>query len=1346
MRKRKWLIIVVAILLLINLLFFLLSRFIDIKVYLADVLTEKLGSKLNADIDFKRFNFTTKFIQFTDIEVHNIRNEYNFTSKQLYFEYSFWELILNHFNIIKAIRKIRCFSPIFSYNIQPKKMKKNIDDYKIENLLKQLNYISIINGKVNINSEEKLKFHETLNSVKLKLEKDGDQWKINFSAEHPDDKGKIDISGTYEKESSDFDVSMSDFTLTQIGSNKMKLQNCKINMMLPIRNGKIDSGMLSVDSLNLEVDDQPIFASDINCKLYKNELIFNKEAKISWYNYDSFITGKIINYLTKDPEFDLKIRSNGIDMGKFSPEINGILSFKGKIKDKFSNYRIELKYQCPSIKAYSQNIENLSGNVSYQKDIVDFHSGKFAIKGNPVSFLGNVTLNKKNLEDSEINFRLSADKFQFPFKNLEFNGDVAAQLSGNIKNPMIVADISELELSKQIIDLNHLSGKIKLIDNKLMFAFRNSDYSIILSGQGNNLLSRPVGTEFSMNIKSDNLSLNKLYKDKFKWLKEFEPNLDLDINISMNSENVNWNGFLNFPERKNNHINGKIILSGNYPLESENNKGIIKLHSDSLRIQDKNYSLNCIATTHSDSILLKEISIDDAIFLTGKFTLPINNKKSFYYKGSMQLTALSINKVNNIFSLSDDRQEILGNINGKIEFASNKDTLITGNIQVDSLLFNDKINPLGAYLSFGLNDKKLLNFNNIKIYNDKKDIFEGNASISLSKGNLFNLYGKGNNINIKNDLLDAPFYGVGDYEILATGTLHKPRLLCNFDLKNGKIFTTKYDILSAQFFQDNEIFYLNKFKIVKSEKYKATAKGNYSYNFFEKQFYDNPDGLNISIEGDYLSIIADYIDDIKQASGITKLNLTLATKDKKVVLKSGELNIKDGEMQIKGQPERLKEINLHADLAENQIKKLEGSIKIGDGKLLILNSFEDESRNINIGGLKFGTILLTTDKKGVSVHIPVYMPERALVDLQLKGFKDEFFRIYNEDDAFKFSGKILLANGRIINPLLKAGTNLFSSDMPINCNFDLVFQKNMWFTYNALNLYIEHNNFISFRTNSETGKTDIFFDANSHRGEIRLFGETFKVDNVEIKKGQFDKRIQINADFQKKTPDGSTIYLNLTSAEENKLGKKAYPSDYGNFRITLHSDNPKDVTMLSILSKLHYGKDIGELSEEERNNLYREEAIKIASDELSNLLFGSILMPVESTIRQFLGLDFFRLKTGFMGNIMRESGLIISEEDLMPKTEPESQFERISELSKNIILENLSVTMGKYITPNWYINYEALVQKELTSSKAIKIGVQHEISFRYDLPFNFRLTYLYRFSPITDDDIQRISLETVINF
>ena len=1342
MRKRKWLIIVVAILLLINLLFFVVLRFVDVKASVAKILTERLGSKLNADIDFKGFNFTTKFIQISDIKIHNIKNKYNFSAKQLYFEYKFWNLVIKRFNITKAIKKISCFSPTLSYNFQPKKIGKVININEIESILRKLSYVSIINGNFNLISEEELSFNEVLTCVEFKLEKDGGQWKIDFSAEHPNDKGKINISGVYEKDCSDFNIILTDFEIPQIIINQFTIQNGKVNLNLPIKDSRVDEGILSIDSLLIENEKQQIFVKDIKCKLYENELFIDSDAIINWQDYNGFVSGSIINYLTKDPEFNLKIRSKGFDIGKFNSKINGVLAFEGKIKDKLRNYRIELNFQSPSMEIYSQNVKNLYGNFSYQNDIIDFHSGKFIIENNPVNFFGNITINKKNFKDSEINIKLSSDRFRYPLKNLEFEGDVIAQVSGNIQNPGVSIDISELELSNQPIDLNHFVGKVELIDNKLTFTLRNIDESIILSGQGNNLLISP---EFSINLKSNNLSLNELCSVKYKWLNEFKPNVTSDINISINSEKIDWKGFLYFLESPYSLINGNIILSGNLPIKSEDSKGMINLYSDNLYIRDKKYTINCTAKTHVDSIFLKNFSIDDALLLSGKFTLPIINKDPIYYKGLMKLTNLSVNKLYNILSFSDETQEIFGNINGKVKFASDEDIPIFGNIQIDGLLFDDKINPLDAYLSFDIKDTTF-NFNKIKISNNQKDIFDGYAKFSLNERNLFTLYGKGNNVNIHNDLLNAPFYGIGDYEIYATGTPQNPRLLCNINLRDGKIFSTKYDTLSAQFFQDSEVFYLNNFEIVQTKRYDAAAKGSYSYNFFKKQFYDKPDEIVISANGDFLSIISEYIDDIKQASSKTKLHLILATEDKKTVLKSGEVIITKGEMQLKGQPERLRKINLYAELTDNRIDKLEGSVKIGDGKLFILNGFEEEIRDINIGGLNLGTVFLTTDEKGVSIHIPEYMTEKALVDLQLKGFEDEYFRIYKEDDAFKFSGKILLANGKGVKPPGKMGSGLFDSDIPIHFDFDLVFKKNIWYIYTPLRLYIDHNDFISFRTNPENDKTKIFFDLHSHRGEIQLFGETFKVDNVEIKKSKFDKKIQINANFKKKTPDGSTIYLSLTSTEKGIIGHDIHATDYGNYRIKLHSDNPKDETMLSILSKLHYGKSIGELTEEEKSKLYREGAIKIASDELGNLLVGPLLMPVESTIRQFLGLDFFRLKTGFMGNIMRKSGLIISEEDFTPEPEHESQLDKISELSKDIILENLSVTMGKYITPNWYVNYEALLQKELTSSQAIKIGVQHEITFRYELPYNFDIKYMYRFSPIKKEEIQRISLESAINF
>jgi hypothetical protein len=185
---------------------------------------------------------------------------------------------------------------------------------------------------------------------------------------------------------------------------------------------------------------------------------------------------------------------------------------------------------------------------------------------------------------------------------------------------------------------------------------------------------------------------------------------------------------------------------------------------------------------------------------------------------------------------------------------------------------------------------------------------------------------------------------------------------------------------------------------------------------------------------------------------------------------------------------------------------------------------------------------------------------------------------------------------------------------------------------------------------------------------------------------------------------------------------------------------------LGILSKLQYGKNINQLTEGERRNLYRDEVLLLAGNELGNILFEPVIKPVESLVRQFLDLDFFRLKTGFMGNIMRRSGLILTEDDYYAQDGPQSSFEQLSELSREILLDNLAIEMGKYIGRDWYVAYELMVRKDFSPDRGVSMGVEHEIVLRYDLPLNFQVTYLYRFSPLKEEELQRISLETVLHF
>jgi len=178
---------------------------------------------------------------------------------------------------------------------------------------------------------------------------------------------------------------------------------------------------------------------------------------------------------------------------------------------------------------------------------------------------------------------------------------------------------------------------------------------------------------------------------------------------------------------------------------------------------------------------------------------------------------------------------------------------------------------------------------------------------------------------------------------------------------------------------------------------------------------------------------------------------------------------------------------------------------------------------------------------------------------------------------------------------------------------------------------------------------------------------------------------------------------------------------------------------------MRYGKDFEQLSEEEKKSLYLDEAIKFAGQGIDNKLFNPLLNPVETKLRRWLGLDFFKLNTGLVENIILKSGILYSEEDKYKSMEQENQDTEISRISKEIVLNNLSLSMGKYITHSWYVSYSALLQKGLEENNIERYGVIHQILFQYDLPLGFRMRYKYIYSP-EEENVQEISLQKTFRF
>lgn len=1346
MRRRKWLLIVVSILILINLFYFLLPQFLDINAYFGKILKEKIGEKIDAKITFNKVILTTKFVRISDIQINHKKDKFNFSADQLYLEYNFLRLLIHRFRFQKSIKKVKFFSPKISYEIQILAENANSDFSELENILKQLSQISIINGKINIFSQNKrMDFDEEFLAVNLRAQKKLGKWKIDFSAEHLEN-SKINISGFYKKSKSDLNINLENFRISDLKIGNKIIKNGLVNLNIPLQNGKITNGLLTLDSVQIEIDKKSFFIQNAECEFDENCLNFEKNMIVNWKDCVAKISGKVTNYFTKNPKLDLKIISKKIPLHNFSKEIIGIMNFNGNVKNSFDNPEISGNLFGKKIEISSEIIDSFYTKLEYKKNNISFHSGRFLFEHQPIIFSGNLNINSNILSNSKINFKFTADKFQFPMKNIKPIGNIEITTKGNLKNPIIEGNISDANLVSKIFNFNNFDGKISYFNDKILFDFYNKDNSITFSGTGKSIFNLP---KINLKFESKNLLANKIFKKNSKWIDYFRPQISSEFDVKIDSGKVFCNGFLGFQKSKKNQINGKISIRGNFPLFKSPKKNQINIFSDSLKIKNRNYKFDFLASTKMDTIFVEKFIIDEKNILDRKFLVSKLDEK-LNFNGEICLSDYPIDKILNLIFLEQNTKNIQGNIDGRIKFLNDKNKFLSGNFQFKNIV-SKNLKPVNADVSFYLTDSTF-NLSEIKIFKNlqnssKKEILKGSGKINLRKNNSFEFMANGKNIDFKNDIYKGNFAGKFNYEICGYGSPKNPQIDCMISSKNGKLYKTNFDSLHLEFSQTDEIFHLKKFDIFKQNEYKLSSSGDYGYNFFQKKFSEKPTKITFTANGDFLSVIGNYILEIKKSSSEGNLKLVLVTENKKPVWKFGNLEIKNGELEIKNQPEKFQDINILAKISDNQIRIGNCSTKIGKGRIFITNIFENESENIKIGELDIGTIQATTDEKGVSFHIPNYMPERALGNFIFTGFEDDYFRIFNDAGNWKLAGKILASNGKILFPPKKSKKKTIFNIFPqFLYNIDLVFHKNVWYVTNPFHIRIKNYDSITFRSDYKSDKLNIFLNLNSEKGDIRLSGNIFRVEYINLEKSVADKFPKVDAKFYKKTADGSKIYLEITSvAEDEIMSENIQQTKYGNFRISLHSNNPNDATLLSIMSKLQYGKNIEELSEEERKNLYRDEAIKIAGDQLENVLFESVITPIESTIQQIFGLDFFRLKTGVMENIL-EHGISIFSQDENLEVESETQPYKISELSKEIILENLSVAMGKYVTENWYINYEAAIQKELTIEQETQIGIEHEISFQYDLPFNFQITYSYKFSPMQEEEIQKISLEATVNF
>jgi len=146
---------------------------------------------------------------------------------------------------------------------------------------------------------------------------------------------------------------------------------------------------------------------------------------------------------------------------------------------------------------------------------------------------------------------------------------------------------------------------------------------------------------------------------------------------------------------------------------------------------------------------------------------------------------------------------------------------------------------------------------------------------------------------------------------------------------------------------------------------------------------------------------------------------------------------------------------------------------------------------------------------------------------------------------------------------------------------------------------------------------------------------------------------------------------------------------------------------------------------------------------INSVILDPLISPVENNLRRWLRLDVVQLRTEVIQNIFATyyTGETSQEGFVM-----ESNRASTTKFSADTFLNNLSIRMGKFISRKLFFDYEVKFQKPADINLEPDIGIYHDASLRYMLPWKLSLIYSIEIDPEKDELIHEVSLERSFRF
>ncbi len=372
------------------------------------------------------------------------------------------------------------------------------------------------------------------------------------------------------------------------------------------------------------------------------------------------------------------------------------------------------------------------------------------------------------------------------------------------------------------------------------------------------------------------------------------------------------------------------------------------------------------------------------------------------------------------------------------------------------------------------------------------------------------------------------------------------------------------------------------------------------------------------------------------------LNLWMSDKGLRVkegafVLKEGKLKLKNQPAEIKDVDIDLKISHDSLHLDKFQISTADGKLHLrneftqSQGDLVL--------GNLNLGKIYFWS---SSGKISFNFPDYMDDNAVAKVEVMGMGGSGQAF-VQGPAEEMLISCQLSISDAQAMFPkksknLLKLITETYSltqgrihRKLPLFVDLMLSFQDNVYYKTYPVNLLVDKGSFLRLYYEKDERWELRNGELSSASGDMDLFSSVFTADNVNLRLSKTNSLLDIYAKFEATAVDGNTVTLTVKTIDRDRFSAK------DNLDMELVSTDRDLTSRLEIISSLKY--DISQENNDPNSNvqsLMNAQVIDLVGGGVQSQILDPLLSPVENRLQRALRLDMFRIKMNVVQNLLED--------------------------------------------------------------------------------------------------------------